>query len=134
MPTSTSFPRPRTRPGRHEEVTPCRHRHGADSRPAVADCAHLAALGRALDWLAGRTDGLLVVGLGIDASGLDPICDFAPSTSVYQEVGRPVVATGNRLVILQASGYRVPRLGENVRRWLRGAASLAAPEEAADAG
>jgi acetoin utilization deacetylase AcuC-like enzyme len=100
----------------------------------TGDAAYLAALDRALDWLAGRTDGLLVVSLGIDTYELDPICDFALSRHVYHEVGRRVAATGNRLVVLQEGGYHVPHLGENVRQWLRGAASLPAQEQAADAG
>ena len=67
-----------------------------------------------------------MVSLGIDTYGLDPICDFALTTPVYGEVGRRVAATGARLVVLQEGGYHLPHLGENVRRWLRGAAGLGA--------
>lgn len=88
------------------------------------DAGYLVALDRALDWLGGRTDGSLVVSLGMDTYGEDPICDFALSTPVYAEVGRRVAATGNRLVVLQEGGYFVPALGVNVRTWLRGAAGL----------
>jgi acetoin utilization deacetylase AcuC-like enzyme len=89
---------------------------------ATDDDRYLMALDRALDWLAGRHDGILVVSLGIDTYGLDPICDFALTTAAYEEAGRRVAATGARLVVLQEGGYHLPHLGENVRRWLRGAA------------
>lgn len=79
---------------------------------------------RALDWLADRTDGIVVVSLGIDTYGLDPICDFALTTAAFHEAGRHVAASGHRLVILQEGGHFVPHLGENVRQWLRGAAGL----------
>lgn len=102
--------------------------HGATfNQPLPAgtgDEAWLAALDRALDWLAGRHDGLVVVSLGIDTYGLDPICDFALTTPAYHEAGRRVAATGARLVVLQEGGYHLPDLGENVRQWLRGAAGL----------
>lgn len=84
------------------------------------DAAYLVALDRALDWLGERTEDLLVVSLGIDTYGQDPIGDFALTTAVYHEVGRRVAAAGRRLVVLQEGGYYVPALGENVRQWLRG--------------
>jgi len=103
--------------------------HGATfNQPLPAgtgDDAWLAVLDRALDWLAGRHDGLVVVSLGIDTYGLDPLCDFALTTPAYHEAGRRVAATGARLVVLQEGGYHLPHLGENVRQWLRGAAGLA---------
>jgi acetoin utilization deacetylase AcuC-like enzyme len=87
------------------------------------DTAYLVALDRAIDWLAGRHDGIVVVSLGIDTYGRDPICDFALTTPVYHEVGRRA-AVGARLVVLQEGGYHLGDLGENVRQWLRGAAGL----------
>ena len=64
---------------------------------------------------------VVVVSLGFDTYGLDPIGDFALTTDVYHEVGRRVAALGRRLVILQEGGYHRPSLGENARAWLRGA-------------
>ena len=64
---------------------------------------------------------VIVVSLGFDTYGLDPIGDFALTTAVYHEVGRRVAGLGRRLVILQEGGYHRPSLGENARAWLRGA-------------
>jgi acetoin utilization deacetylase AcuC-like enzyme len=64
---------------------------------------------------------VVVVSLGFDTYGLDPIGDFALTTDVYHEIGRRTAALGRRLVILQEGGYHRPSLGENARAWLRGA-------------
>ena len=76
---------------------------------------------RGLERIAGRAGSVIVVSLGFDTYGLDPIGDFALTTEVYHEVGRRVAALGKRLVILQEGGYYVPALGDNARAWLRGA-------------
>jgi len=81
------------------------------------------ALTRALDWLADRTDDLLVVSLGLDTYALDPIGDLALSTAAYAACGRLVARSGRRLVILQEGGYHLPTLGDNVRGWLDGAST-----------
>jgi acetoin utilization deacetylase AcuC-like enzyme len=60
---------------------------------------------------------------GIDTYGQDPLGDFSLTTPAYLEVGVRVAAAAGRLVILQEGGYYLPRLGENVRQWLIGAAS-----------
>jgi acetoin utilization deacetylase AcuC-like enzyme len=82
---------------------------------------YLAAVDRALDAIAAVPGSVIVVSLGFDTYGLDPIGDFALTTDVYHEVGRRTAATGRRLVILQEGGYHRPSLGENARAWLRGA-------------
>ena len=64
---------------------------------------------------------VVVVSLGFDTYGHDPIGDFALTTAVYHECGRRVAALGRRLVILQEGGYHRPSLGANARAWLRGA-------------
>ncbi len=68
-----------------------------------------------------RPGSIIVVSLGFDTYGRDPIGDFALTTPVYHEVGRRVAATGRRLVILQEGGYYRPALGDNALGWLRGA-------------
>jgi len=82
---------------------------------------YLAAVDRALDAISATTGSVIVVSLGFDTYGHDPIGDFALTTDVYHEVGRRVAALGRRLVILQEGGYHRPSLGANARAWLRGA-------------
>jgi acetoin utilization deacetylase AcuC-like enzyme len=82
---------------------------------------YLAATDRALESIAAVRGSVVVVSLGFDTYGLDPIGDFALTTDVYHEVGRRIAALGRRLVILQEGGYHRPSLGENARAWLRGA-------------
>ena len=82
---------------------------------------YLAATDRAVEAILATPGSVVVVSLGFDTYGLDPIGDFALTTDVYHEVGRRVAATGRRLVILQEGGYHRPSLGENARAWLRGA-------------
>ncbi len=97
------------------------------------DDAYLVAVERALHWLADRHDGSIVVSLGLDTYGLDPICDFTLTTPGYHAIGRRVAATGARLVVLQEGGYYLPDLGANARSWLRGAAGLPFPAAEPDA-
>jgi acetoin utilization deacetylase AcuC-like enzyme len=82
---------------------------------------YLAATDRALEAIVAAPGSVIVVSLGFDTYGLDPIGDFALTTEVYHEVGRRTAATGRRLVVLQEGGYHRPSLGENARAWLRGA-------------
>jgi acetoin utilization deacetylase AcuC-like enzyme len=84
------------------------------------DEAYLDTLDRALEAIAAVPGSVVVVSLGFDTYGHDPIGDFALTTSVYHEIGRRVASLGRRLVILQEGGYHRPSLGENARAWLRG--------------
>jgi acetoin utilization deacetylase AcuC-like enzyme len=85
------------------------------------DDAYLAALDRGLAAIADTPGNVIVVSLGFDTYGHDPIGDFALTTAVYHECGRRAAALGRRLVILQEGGYHRPSLGANARAWLRGA-------------
>ena len=87
----------------------------------LSDDGYLDAVDRALGAIAERPGSIIVVSLGFDTYGQDPIGDFALTTPVYHEVGRRVAATGRRLVILQEGGYYRPALGDNAVAWLRGA-------------
>jgi acetoin utilization deacetylase AcuC-like enzyme len=87
----------------------------------LSDDGYLAALDMALDRIASEPGSVMVVSLGFDTYGMDPIGDFALTTAVYHEVGRRAASVGKRLVILQEGGYYLPALGENARAWLRGA-------------
>lgn len=85
------------------------------------DAAYLDALDRGLEAIAGFGGSIVVVSLGFDTYGQDPIGDFALTTAVYHEMGRRTAGLGRRLVALQEGGYYRPALGENARAWLRGA-------------
>ncbi len=85
------------------------------------DGAYLAALDRGLEAIGSTSGDVVVVSLGFDTYGHDPIGDFALTTAVYHECGRRTAALGRRLVILQEGGYHRPSLGANARAWLRGA-------------
>jgi len=81
---------------------------------------YLVNLDLGLEAIAAFGGSTLVVSLGIDTYGRDPICDLALTTEAYHEVGRRVAGLGRRVLVLQEGGYFVPHLGENVRNWLRG--------------
>lgn len=91
--------------------------------PLPAGCTngqYLAALAVAIDRIIEFHPAALVVSLGLDTYGQDPIADFALTTDVYHEVGRRVADLGLPTLVLQEGGYYVPKLGENARTWLRG--------------
>ena len=90
-------------------------------RSGTTNDEYLVAVDRALDAIAAVPGSVIVVSLGFDTYGLDPIGTFALTTDVYHEVGRRTAALGRRLVVLQEGGYHRPSLGENARAWLRGA-------------
>jgi len=85
------------------------------------DAAYVVAVDRCLEAIAESRGSIVVVSLGFDTYGQDPIGDFALTTAVYHEIGRRVASLGRRLVILQEGGYHRPSLGENARAWLCGA-------------
>jgi acetoin utilization deacetylase AcuC-like enzyme len=89
--------------------------------PGTGNEAYLAAVDRALEAISAVPGSVVVVSLGFDTYGLDPIGSFALTTDVYHEIGRRTAALGRRLVVLQEGGYHRPSLGENARAWLRGA-------------
>ena len=87
----------------------------------TGDDEYLDALDRALEAICRTRGSIVVVSLGFDTFGQDPIGTFALTTAVYQEIGRRVANLGRRLVVLQEGGYHRPSLGENALAWLRGA-------------
>jgi acetoin utilization deacetylase AcuC-like enzyme len=87
----------------------------------TTDEDYLAALDRGIEAISKTGGSIVVVSLGFDTYGQDPIGDFALTTAVYHEMGRRVTGLGRRLVILQEGGYYRPALGENARAFLRGA-------------
>ncbi len=90
------------------------------------DDAYLMALERAVDWLLDRTDGPLVVSLGLDTFEQDPLGDLAITHDGFRRCGELVAGAGRPLVIVQEGGYAVAGLGEAARQWLAGVDARAA--------
>jgi acetoin utilization deacetylase AcuC-like enzyme len=90
------------------------------------DERYLTELERALDAVDRFDPALVIVSLGVDTYGQDPIGDFALTRDSYPAAGAAVAALGRPMLIVQEGGYYVPALGQNVRSWLRGAAGLPA--------
>ena len=86
----------------------------------VADDEYLAAFERAEDAIDAFAPALVVVSLGADT--FEVAHRVALSTAGFERCGRAVAALDRPLVALQEGGYAVGELGENVRRWLIGAA------------
>ena len=91
----------------------------------TTDEAYLAAVDRALEVIGTFAPGVVVVSLGFDTYGQDPIGSFALTTPVYHEIGRRAASLGVPLVVIQEGGYDVSTIGRNAREWLRGAVKLA---------
>lgn len=96
----------------------------------TTDTGYLAALDRALDRIGEFGPAFVVVSLGFDTYGQDPIGSFALTTPVYHEVGRRAARLDRPLLVIQEGGYDVSTIGRNAREWLRGAAGLPSALEA----
>jgi acetoin utilization deacetylase AcuC-like enzyme len=88
---------------------------------ALDDDGYLAVLGDALDAIDRFDPAVVVVSLGLDTYGGDPICDLALSTDGFRRCGAAVAERDRPLVVLQEGGYAGDALGANVVAWLRGA-------------
>ena len=96
--------------------------------PAGCDGArYLAELDRALEIVTVFAPEAVVVALGLDTYEGDPIADFSLVPEDYDLLGARLAALALPLVIVQEGGYAVDVLGDNVRRFLRGAAGPARP-------
>jgi acetoin utilization deacetylase AcuC-like enzyme len=87
------------------------------------DAKYLAVLAQALDAVDDFDPAIVVVSLGLDTFGGDPICDLALTTDGFRRCGAAVAARGRPLVVLQEGGYAGAALGANVVAWLTGAAA-----------
>lgn len=88
----------------------------------VDDDGYLRALAPALEAVATATPDVLVVSLGLDTYGGDPICDLSLTTEGFARCGAAVAELGVPMVVVQEGGYADAALGANVVSWLRGAA------------
>jgi acetoin utilization deacetylase AcuC-like enzyme len=88
---------------------------------ALDDDGYLGVLGEALDVVDRFDPAFVVVSLGLDTYGGDPLCDLALSTDGFRRCGSAVAERGRPLVVLQEGGYAGAALGANAVAWLRGA-------------
>ncbi len=73
-----------------------------------------AALGTALDAIRRYAPEALVVSLGVDTFGSDPISAFKLEGSHYPLIGERIAALGLPTVLVQEGGYAVAEIGMNV--------------------
>jgi acetoin utilization deacetylase AcuC-like enzyme len=84
----------------------------------------LASLADALDAVHEFDPALVVVSLGVDTFGRDPLGDLAVTADAYHPAGLAVAELDRPLVIVQEGGYDVAVMGQLVRTFLRGAGRL----------
>jgi acetoin utilization deacetylase AcuC-like enzyme len=89
---------------------------------ATNDDDYLVVLASACEDIVEFGPSMLVVSLGLDTYYLDPISDLALTADGFESCGAMIAALGLPTVLLQEGGYADDDLGENVRRWLLGAA------------
>ncbi len=89
--------------------------------PERTTTRYLDALEQALDAVDDFDPAIVVVSLGLDTYGGDPICDLALTTDGFRRCGAAVAARGRPLVVLQEGGYAGEALGANAVAWLTAA-------------
>ena len=85
---------------------------------------YLATLTQALDAVHRFDPDLVVVSLGVDTFGDDPLSDLTVTPAAYHPAGLAVAALERPLVVVQEGGYAVTAMGSLVRDFLCGAARL----------
>jgi acetoin utilization deacetylase AcuC-like enzyme len=93
--------------------------------PLAAGCTddeYLAVLARALDAVTAFGPEVVVVSLGVDTHGLDPLSDLAVTADAFAPCGRAVGRLGIRTLVVQEGGYHLPSLGASVTAFLEGVA------------
>jgi acetoin utilization deacetylase AcuC-like enzyme len=94
--------------------------------PLAAGCTddeYLGVLAQALDAVAAFGPELLVVSLGVDTHGLDPLSDLAVTADAFAPCGRAVGRLAIPTVLVQEGGYHLPSLGATVTAFLTGVAA-----------
>jgi acetoin utilization deacetylase AcuC-like enzyme len=81
--------------------------------PGGADwAAYAPALETALEAVARFDPATVVVSLGFDTLGTDPIGTFRLQPEDFEPMGRRIAQLGRPLLVVQEGGYDVPRLGQ----------------------
>ena len=83
-------------------------------RRGTADDAYIARLEAALERVREFAPDVLVLALGLDASGEDPLAFLNISTGGFARIGAAVGALALPTVLIQEGGYVSPSLGDNL--------------------
>ncbi len=86
----------------------------------TTDAQFLETLSRACDDIARFAPNYLVVSLGVDTFGQDPLGDFAMTADAYPRIGARLARLNLPTVFVMEGGYAVEQLGRNVVRVLAG--------------
>lgn len=86
----------------------------------TTDAQYLAALEEACERIAQFAPHALVVSLGVDTFGGDPLGDFAMTCHAYPKIGARLAQLNLPTVFLMEGGYAIEQLGENVAGVLAG--------------
>jgi acetoin utilization deacetylase AcuC-like enzyme len=86
----------------------------------LGDDQFMAALDRACDDIARYAPRYLVVSLGVDTFGGDPLGDFALTGAAYPRIGARLAQLDLPTVFLMEGGYAIEALGRNVAGVLSG--------------
>lgn len=84
------------------------------------DVTYLGLLDAALEHVDRSAPDLVLVSLGVDTYGDDPIGDLSLTGAVYGPAGAAIGSLGRPTVVVQEGGYHLPTVGANVRSFLRG--------------
>jgi acetoin utilization deacetylase AcuC-like enzyme len=88
--------------------------------PACDDEGYLEHLDRALEAIDEFGAPVLVVSLGLDTYGGDPLSDLAVTSDAYGVIGRRIGEASDRVLVVQEGGYDLATLGQHARSFLRG--------------
>lgn len=86
----------------------------------TGDAGYLEALDRALEAVRAFRPAALVVALGLDAYGGDPLAFLDVTTPGFAEIGRRIAGLGPPTVLVQEGGYVCDALGDNLASFLGG--------------
>ncbi|MBX7214492.1 MAG: histone deacetylase family protein [Thermoflexales bacterium] len=84
------------------------------------DAGYLAALDTGCARVARARPDFVLVSLGVDTFGGDPLGDFALSGGVYARIGAHLAELGAPTVFIMEGGYAIAEIGDNVASVLRG--------------
>jgi acetoin utilization deacetylase AcuC-like enzyme len=84
------------------------------------DRLYLNTLHTALTAIDSFSPDWLVISLGFDTFGGDPICSFSLSENVYQEMGKQIKQLNVPTVLVQEGGYNVSMLGRLAQNFVTG--------------